>query len=126
MAQAWPGPAQARPGPYFGNMGTWKSRNLESKKISKMKILKIKIHVAQNVGKVWINRKKSSWPHLGPFQANFSMDRKHAKIAHYLPIFLGGPMAAIRPLGATFEHELVNQESDPESACEVPRVSPCC
>ena len=32
MAQAWPGPAQAQPGAKFGNMGTWKSRNLGSKK----------------------------------------------------------------------------------------------
>ena len=42
MAQAWPGPAQARPGPDFVNLGKWKSRNLESKKISQMKKNKIK------------------------------------------------------------------------------------
>ena len=45
--------------------GTWKSGNLGSKKIPKIRTLKIKIRVAQNVGKVWINGKKSSWPHLG-------------------------------------------------------------
>jgi len=44
-----------------------------------MKILKIKIRSAQNVGKVWISRKKSSWHHLGQFQANFSMGQKNTK-----------------------------------------------
>ena len=74
--------AQARPGPDFGNLGTWKSRNLGSKKIKKMKSLKIQIRSAQNVGKVWIRRRKSSWPHLGPFQAIFSMDRKKCTKIH--------------------------------------------
>ena len=40
--------------------------------------IKIKIRVAQNVGKVWISRKKS-WPRLGPLQAIFSMGRRNAK-----------------------------------------------
>jgi len=44
--------------------------------------------------------KKSSWPHLGPFQAMLSMGRKNAKIEYVLPIFLGGPMAAIQPVWA--------------------------
>ena len=35
-----------------------KSRNLGSKKIQKIQILKIQIRVAQNVSKVWISRKK--------------------------------------------------------------------
>ena len=35
MAQAQPGLAQAGPGPAFGNLGTWKSRNLGSKNIKK-------------------------------------------------------------------------------------------
>ena len=38
-------------------LGTWKSRNLGSKKWKK-KILKIQIRSAQNVGKVRISRKK--------------------------------------------------------------------
>ena len=37
---------------------------------------------------------ESSWPQLVPLQANFSMDRKNAKVVHLLLIFLGGPMAA--------------------------------
>ena len=77
----------------FGDLGTWKSRNLEiwgpgspeiwCQKIKKLKILKIQIRSAQHVGKVWISRKKSSWPYLGPSQAIFSMDQKNPKNAHF-------------------------------------------
>ena len=35
-------------------------------KVKNLKDLKIQIRSAQNVSKVWISRKKSSWPHLGP------------------------------------------------------------
>ena len=52
----------------FGNLG-----NSGSKKISKIKTLKIKIRVAQNVGKVQISRKKTApgpiWGHPWPFFA---------------------------------------------------------
>ena len=52
-----------------GNLGTWKSGNLEiwgpgnpeiwgPKNEKKIKILKIQIRSAQNVGKVWISRKQ--------------------------------------------------------------------
>ena len=47
----------------FGDLGTWKARNLGSNKSKKPKILKIQIRSAQNVGKVRISSKKSSWPH---------------------------------------------------------------
>ena len=40
---------------------------------AKIQTLKIKIRSAKKVGKDWISRKKSSWPHLGPFQGNFSV-----------------------------------------------------
>ena len=40
--------------------GAWKSRNLGSKQNNNIRILKIRICSAQNVGKVWITRKKSS------------------------------------------------------------------
>ena len=56
-----------------------------------MKILKIEIRSAQNVGKVWISRKKSSWPHLGPSGLIFCVGRKKSENAKMLPIFLGGP-----------------------------------
>ena len=87
------GLAQAQPGPRF-----WKSGNLEIQKfgvqkIKNIKILKIQIRSAQNVGKVWIGRKKKSWPYLGPSEAMFSMDRKKSRKLHFfanlLPIFLG-------------------------------------
>ena len=57
----------------------WKSGNLGTNKIPKMKILKIKIRAAQNVGKVRISRKKSSWPHLGPSGPIFCVGQKNAK-----------------------------------------------
>ena len=46
-----------------GNLEIWKSGNLEIQKsgvhkIPKIKIIKIKIRVAQNVGQVWISRKQ--------------------------------------------------------------------
>ena len=41
-----------------------------------MNILKIQIHVAQNVGKVWISQKKT-FP--APFGAIPAMDRKNKK-----------------------------------------------
>ena len=85
----WVGPRGAQVGgPKLGPSGwapqagpKWtQARNLGPKQIKKIKIIKIKIRSAQNVGKVWISRKKSSWPHLGPFHADLSMDRKHAPI----------------------------------------------
>ena len=42
--------------------------------------------------------KKSSWPHLGPSEAIFSIGRKNRKNAKILPIFLGGPMGPIHPV----------------------------
>ena len=42
-----------RPGP-----GIWKSGTSEIQKITNIKITEIKIRSAQNVGKVWISRKK--------------------------------------------------------------------
>ena len=81
----------------------WKSGDLEIwkfglQKIQKIKILKIQIRSAQNVGKVWISRKKSSWPHLVPFQGIFCVGRQNRKNAKILPIFLGGPMGPIHPV----------------------------
>ena len=55
----------------------------------------MQIRSAQNVGKVWISRKKSSWPHLGQSQVHFSMGRTNPKHAKILAILLGGPMGPI-------------------------------
>ena len=85
-----------------GNPDFWKSGNpdfgdLEIQKVGvqkmkKIKILKIQIHSAQNVGKAWISRKKSSRPYLGPSEAIFSMDQKNPKnvkkIAYFSLSFL--------------------------------------
>ena len=63
--------AQARPGPNPARTRFWKSGNLEIQKfgiqtMKNMKILKIQIHVVQNVDKVWISRKKTF---LAPLRA---------------------------------------------------------
>ena len=89
------------PGQISRNLELWGPANPEiwdPKNLKKMKVLKIQIRSAQNVGKVWISRKKSSWPHSGPSQAIFSMDWKNAKNAKNLPIFLGGPRGPIHPV----------------------------
>ena len=76
MAQAWPGPVQARPGARF-----WKSGNLEIQKfgiqkVQKIKILTIQIRSAQNVGKVWISRKKILLAPFGAIPGHFFMGQK--------------------------------------------------
>ena len=63
-----------------------------------MEVIKIQIRSAQNVGKVWISRKKSSRPHVGPSEAIFSIGQKMQKHAQHLRIFLGGPMGSIHPV----------------------------
>ena len=68
------------------NLGIWDPTNPK-----KNNILKMKIRVAQNVGKVWISSKKSSWPHFMPFQA------WAGKMGDFfLPIFFGGTMDLAR------------------------------
>ena len=51
------------------------------------KNIKNQIRSAQNVGKVWISRKKSSWPYLRPSETIFSMGWKNPKIVKILFIF---------------------------------------
>ena len=58
MAQAQPGLAQAQPGARFWKSGDLEIQKFGIQKMKKIKNLKIKIHSAQNVGKVWISRKK--------------------------------------------------------------------
>ena len=116
MAQAWLGPAEARPGARF-----WKSGNLEIQKfgiqrITQIRNLKIQIRSAQNVGQVWISRKKSSWPHWGPSETIFSMDQKNAKmykicllslVGQWVLFTRFGPMGPIHPV---WSHVLVSFE----------------
>ena len=111
MAQARPGPAQAWPGPDLGNLETWKSRNLESQKISKMKILKFQINVAQNDGKVWISRKKRFQAPFGGIPGHFSMDPKNDKNVIFLSIFLGGPKGPIHPVWGCAGVNLLDSQS---------------
>ena len=72
---------------HFGNLGTWK---FGIQKMRKIKNLKIQIRSAQNVGKVWISRKKILPAPFGAIPGIFSMDRKKTKKAKMFPIFLGG------------------------------------
>ena len=67
----WLNPGPAWPEPDFGNLGTWKSRSLESKKSQKIEILKIKICSPQNVDKVWISREKTFPAPFGAIPGNF-------------------------------------------------------
>ena len=73
----------------FGDLGTWKSGNLEiwgpgnlgiRGPTNQKKNLKIQIRSAQNVGKVSISRKKYSWPDLGPSEAIFTWTGKIQKM----------------------------------------------
>ena len=87
------------PKKYVSPMTNWRqipNHMCGTQKIQKIKILKIKIRSAQNVGKVWISRKKSSWPHLGPSGPIFCVGRKNRKID--VSVFFGGPMGPIHPV----------------------------
>ena len=63
--------AHVGPGQISGNLGTWKSRNLD--------YLKIQICSAQNVGKVWISRKKTAGPLWYHFSPSFHGPEKYNK-----------------------------------------------
>ena len=70
----WP-----KPGPSLAQarfLGTWKSGDLEIwefgiQNFPKIKIIEIKIRYAQNVGKVWISRKKILLAPFGAISDNF-------------------------------------------------------
>ena len=95
---AYPPKAQARPRPDFGNLGTWKSRNLESNKSQKLKFSKSKSMSPKMSARSGLAGKRPSRPHLGPSQAIFCVGRKNRKNAEFLTIFLGGPMGPIHPV----------------------------
>ena len=66
-----------------------------------MTIIKIKIRVAQNVGKVWISRKKNLPAPFGAIPGNLLRGpEKLEKCTKKMSIFLGGPMGPIQPLCA--------------------------
>ena len=93
-----PGPAQAWKKADFWKSGDLGIQKFGIPKLINLTILKIQIRSAQNVGKVWVTRNKSSWPPLGPSQAIFCMDRKKSKKCQKMSIFLGGPMGPIHPV----------------------------
>ena len=92
--QGPPGPPEG-PSQISGDLEIWGPGNqgISNPKKYKKK-LRIQIRSAKNVGKVWIGRKKSSWPDLGPSQVIFSMGRIKKNVQD-LPISLGGPMGPI-------------------------------
>ena len=92
----WVGPSRAQVGgPKLGPNG-W--AQFGTQQILKIKILKIKIGVAQNVGKVWIGRKKIIMAPFGAVWAHFLRGLEKCKNAKTLSIFLGGPMGPIHPV----------------------------
>ena len=82
---------EARP----GNLEIWEIRD---RKNSKIKIIKIKISVAQNVGKVWIGRKQQLPAPFGAISGKFVHGPEKYKKYVFLYIFLGGPMGPIHPV----------------------------
>ena len=101
-----PGPSRAQAGPRpdfwkFGNLGPGNLEIWDPTKIKKIKILKIKIRSAQNVGKVWISRNKNPpgpiLGHLGPF---FAWAGKIEKMPKFCLFSLVGPWALFTRFGA--------------------------
>ena len=77
-AQVGPGLAQASVWE-FGNLGTWTSRNLGSKNVTKYEFLKFKSVPPKMSARSGLVGNKSSWPHLGPSGPIFCVGRKNAK-----------------------------------------------
>ena len=96
----WVGPRGAQSGWAYVGPKWAQARNLGPKKIKKMKILKIKIRSAQNVGKVWINRKNPPGPIWGPLGQVFAWAGKIEKIDKFCLFSLVGPWALFTRLGA--------------------------
>ena len=65
---------------------------------AKMVFEQIQIHVAQNVGKVWISRKKTFPAPFGDIPGHFLRGPENSKNEEFLLIFLGGPMGPIHPV----------------------------
>ena len=80
-----------RPGPWI-----WKSGKFEINKHPKNIFLKIKSVSPKILARPRLVGKNSSRPHLGQFQAVFSMGQKNTKNYSCFAISLGGPMAAIQ------------------------------
>ena len=77
--------------------GVWK---FGVQNIKTIKFLKIQIRSAQNVGKVWISRKKILPALFGAIWGHFFHRPEKSKNTKFLLIFLGGPMGPIHPVWA--------------------------
>ena len=69
-------------------------------KVKKIKFSKFKSVLPKMLARSGLVGKKSSRPYLGPSEAIFFIDRKNARNAKILHIFLGGPMGPIHPVWA--------------------------
>ena len=98
-----PSPAQAR----FWKSGDLEIQKVGLRKISQMKILKIQIRSAQNIGKVWISRKNNI---PAPFEANSSNflhgPKTNPKIANKCLFPLVGQWAQADWLEACLESQI--------------------
>ena len=90
-----PGP---KPSPSQAQARAQAEPKLGAEKIQKIKILKIKIRSAQNVGKVWISREKIFPGPFGAIWANFLRGPEKSKQKKKSTVFLGGPMGPIHPV----------------------------
>ena len=92
-------------GPDFATATRAQARNLGSQKIKKIKVLKIKIHVAQNVGKVWIGRKKTFPAPFGAIPGNFLYGPTNLKKCQAFCLFsLVGQWALFTRFGVCANH----------------------
>ena len=96
----------AAQGPSLVQARFWKSGDLEIQKcgihkISKTQIQQIKIHVAQDVGKVWIGRKKILPAPFGPSQAIFPCTEQIPKMFKIRVFSLVGQCALSNRFGNT-------------------------
>ena len=78
----WNARDMAADSPESGNLQVQELEVWESRIQKKMKVLRMRIHSAQNVGKVLISRKKTYQPHLRQFWMQLSIGRTHTKFGH--------------------------------------------
>ena len=87
----WVGPRWAQVGGPTPGPSWAQARNLGPKNIQKIKILKIKIRSAQNVGKVFLSRKKTFPAPFGAFPGHFLRGPEKSKKCQNVPYFPSGP-----------------------------------
>ena len=83
----------------FGDLGTWKIQKCWVQKMEKTKILKIQSVLPKMSARSGLVGKKTSWPHLRPPEAIFSMDRKNQKMLIFCLFSLVGLWALFTRCG---------------------------